>query len=108
MTVDQPEQEDGAVALPVLWRGLDDQPLLYANQFVVQHQGDELIVTVGQLQPPILLGQPHERMEQARRLSFVPINAVARYAFTRQRFGELIAVLSEHLQKFDAERESQR
>jgi len=96
---DPPEQD--SVTLSVLWRGLDDEPILYANQFVVQHEQDELIVTIGQFQPPILLGEPHERIEQAKRLGFLPVNAVARLAFTRARLGELVKILQEHLEKYD-------
>lgn len=99
MTVEEPDGD--AVQLRLLWRGLDDTPLLYANQFVVQHERDELILTIGQFQPPILIGQPDERIEQARQLGYVPINVVGRYAFTRQRLAELAGYLNEHLQKFD-------
>lgn len=93
--------EEGAFALPVLWRGLDEEPILYANQFVVQHEQDELLVTIGQFQPPILLGDANERVEQAKRLGYVPVYAVARFAFTRTRLGELVDILNQHLQKYD-------
>ena len=89
------------VSLRVLWRGLDEHEILYANQFVVQHDQDELILTIGQFQPPILLGEPHERMEQARQIGYLPINVVARLAFTRARLGQLAEALQEHLDKFD-------
>jgi hypothetical protein len=89
------------VALRVLWRGMEDHPLLYVNQFLMQHDQDELILTVGQFQPPILLGEPHERVEQARQLGYVPVHVVARLAFTRARLGELSRILQDHLDKYD-------
>lgn len=99
MTAEQPEGE--SVQLRLLWRGLDEVPLLYANQFVVQHERDELILTIGQFQPPILIGDAEHRFEQAKQLGYVPINIVGRYAFTRQRLAELVGYLNEHLEKFD-------
>lgn len=98
MTAEPPAD---AVALPVLWRGLDDHPILFANQFVVQNHGDGLLLTIGQFQPPILLGEPEERLEQAKRLGYLPVNAVARLAFTRSQLGLLADLLREHLQKYD-------
>jgi hypothetical protein len=96
------EQDAGEpFALRLLWRGLDEHPIEFANQFVIQSEQDEIILTIGQFQPPILLGEPHERIDQARQLGYVPINVVARYAFTRQRLGELTGYLIEHLRKFD-------
>jgi hypothetical protein len=93
--------EQGGITLTVLWRGIDDQPILFANQFIVQHEQDELILTIGQFQPPILLGEPAEKVAQAQRLSYVPINVIGRFAFTRKRFGELAGFLQEHLRKYD-------
>lgn len=96
------EQPEGdGIQLRLLWRGLDESPLLYANQFVVQHEQDELILTIGQFQPPILLGEPEERLAQARQLGYLPVTVVARLAFTRERFQELSQALQLHLAKFD-------
>ncbi len=95
------DSPDNTVALRMLWRGMEDHPVLYANQFVMQHEQDELILTVGQFQPPILLGEAHERLEQARQLGYVPVSVVARLAFTRARLGELSRILQDHLDKYD-------
>jgi len=94
-------EHEEVVQLRLLWKGIEDAPLLYVNQFVLQHEQDELILTVGQLQPPILLGQPAEVIEQAKSLTYVPVNVVTRLAFTRQRLGELSRVINEQLEKFD-------
>ena len=89
------------VVLRVLWRGLDDTPVVLANQFVAQHEQDEIFLTIGQLQPPVLLGTDEERLEQARTLSFLPVNTVARLTLTRARLGELIEILQTHAAKYD-------
>ena len=81
------------LSVPLVYVGIEDVPILYANQFIIQHQQDEFIISVGQLSPPVLLGDESEQREQAERLSYVPVKVVARLALTRQRLTELITVL---------------
>ena len=98
-------QEEHAVSLPVVYIGAEDEPILFANQFVIQHEKNEFVLTVGQLQPPILLGSPEERKEQAKKLTYVPIKVVARFGLTRQRVAELIEVLQSNLRRYDEKQE---
>ena len=90
------------IPVPLVYVGIDDVPILYANQFIIQHQQDEFIISIGQVSPPVLLGDEAEQREQAERLSYVPVKVVARLALTRQRLTELIAVLQSNLESFDA------
>ena len=92
------------IKVPVVFIGAEDTPVHYANQFVVAHQQDEFILTVGQVTPPLLLGTEAEQREQAQQLSFVPVKTVARFAFTRSRLVELISILQENLKRFDEKR----
>ena len=48
--------ERDAITLPLTYLGLEDIPILFANQFVIQHEKNEFILPVGQLQPPLPLG----------------------------------------------------
>ena len=98
-------REQDAITLPVTYLGLEDVPILFANQFVIQHEKNEFVLTVGQLQPPILLGSPEERKEQAKKLTYVPIRVVARFGLTRQRLAELIEALQSNLRKYDEKQE---
>ena len=98
-------REQDAITLPVTYLGLEDVPILFANQFVIQHEKNEFILTVGQLQPPILLGSPEERKEQAKKLTYVPIRVVARFGLTRQRLVELVEALQNNLRKYDEKQE---
>lgn len=98
-------REQDAITLPLTYLGLEDVPILFANQFVIQHEKNEFVLTVGQLQPPILLGTPEERKEQAKRLTYVPIRVVARFGLTRQRLVELIEALQSNLRKYDKKQE---
>ena len=42
-------QDEDVVTLPVVYIGAEDEPILFANQFVIQHEKNEFILTVGQL-----------------------------------------------------------
>lgn len=103
MATQEPDQEAG-IPVPIVYVGAEDVPVLLANQFVIQHEQNEFVLTLGQVTPPILLGTLEERREQAQKLAYVPVKVVARVAFTRERLVELIEVLQEHLRKYDTRR----
>lgn len=88
------EEQDRLV--PVVWAGLDDIPIMFANQFAIQGDGSELLLTVGQLVPPMLLGSDDERRQQAETISYVPIKTICRVSLTAERLDELIDVLTQH------------
>ena len=94
------------IQVPILIVGADDVPIVLANQFIIQHQQQEFIITFGQVAPPYLFGTDEERREQAKNLSYVPIKIVGRFGLTRDRMVELIGVLQENLATFDKGRES--
>lgn len=75
--------------------------MLFANQFAIQFNQDEFILTVGQIQPPLLLGPPEQQHEQAKRLTHVAIRTLVRVGMTRQRMVELVELLTEHLRRYD-------
>jgi len=93
--------EEPTVRLPILYIGAEDVPVLLGNNFVIQHVGNEFILTVGQMTPPITLGDPDQQVEQLKKLSYVSVRVVARIGFTRQRMVELIQILQENLKTYD-------
>jgi hypothetical protein len=95
------EPEDQVIQVPVVWVGVDEAPILLANQFLGQFQRDEFILTVGQIAPPALMGTPEERLEEARTISFIPIKVLARFGLTRARVEDLIRVLQETIENFE-------
>lgn len=95
-----------AIAIPTVFVGADDVTIEFANQFVIQHQEEEFILTLGQMAPPLLLGSDEEKLEQAKNLSFVPIKVIGRFGFTRDRLEALIEVLQTNLARFDKTRET--
>ena len=97
------ENEEKAVAIPTLWVGESETPVVFGNQFSIAHQGvDEFILTVGQVATPLVTGDEEDRLEQVKNLSYVPIRVVGRFTFTRKRLVELIGVLTTNLKRYDA------
>jgi hypothetical protein len=94
-------QTGGAVDLPLTWVEFDDVPIFFANHFLVQHQPDEFVLTVGQVSGPPLVGTPEQVREQVSQISHVPITTLARVGLTRQRLTELIALLQAELEDHD-------
>lgn len=97
------DAHDG-IEVPLVFVGLEDTSILFANHFAVQHQQDEFLLIVGQIAPPILIGDPEERRAQAQAVSYVPIKVVARFGLTRTRIQELIQVLQSNLDTHDRKR----
>ena len=95
------DSEQG-IAIPVLFVGVEDVPILLANQFVIQHEQQEFILLVGQVAPPLIMpGSPEEQLEQARNIAYIPIKVVGRFGMTRERMVELISILQDNLKRFD-------
>jgi hypothetical protein len=107
MATEEPMQE-GMVRIPLVYVGVEDVPIHFANQFVIQHVQGDFVLMLGQMTPPVLLGTDEERRTQAEKVAYVPVKVVARVAFSRERLVELIEVLREHLRKYDTQRESER
>jgi hypothetical protein len=96
------DQEPEEIAVPIVWVGVDDLPVLAVNQMVIQHTArDEFILSFGALTPPVVLGDEEQRREQLKRMTFVSVKPVARLGFNRNRMQELIRILQENLANHD-------
>src|ERR1700677_59970 len=90
------------VELPVAWVGVDELTIQLANQFLTQLAApDEVIITVGQAAPPVLLGTPEQQVAQAAAVAFVPVKAMIRVSLTTTRVRELRDVLTKVLEQHD-------
>jgi hypothetical protein len=76
--------------------------MLLVNAFVAQVSQAEVILTAGQIQPPMIFpGTPEETAARADSVQFVEARVVARLGFTRPRLKELIAALETTLANYD-------
>jgi hypothetical protein len=96
-----PEHAIEDFGLPLVWIDFDDTPILFANHFLVQAHPDELVITVGQVTGPALVGTPEQQRQQLEAHDHVPIVTLARVGLTRRRAGELIALLQERVEEHD-------
>ncbi len=95
------ELPDG-IQIPLSWEGIEDLPILLANQVIGQvGQQGEVILSFGQASPPVLIGDPEQQREQAGEIPFVPIKPVARLALTRVGLDDVIRILSETRANWD-------
>lgn len=96
--------EPEGIEVPVAWIGPEDVPIHTANAFVSQFDTtlDLLILTVGQVTPPAILGSTvEERKEQAQNVAFVPIKPIVRLGLTPARAREVIATLQANLDQLE-------
>jgi hypothetical protein len=84
--------------LPISWVGLEETPISYANQFLIQYQPDgSFVLAVGVATPPALIGRPDEVAEQMADVTFVPVRTLTRVVLSPAKLKELIATLQANL-----------
>jgi hypothetical protein len=89
---------DGSLALE--WVEFDEQPIVFANQFLVQHEPNEFVVSLGQVVGPPVVGPP-DQVRAYHGAEPVPIHTLCRVGLTRLRVTELINVLQAALDDHD-------
>ena len=91
------------VQLPLSWIGMEELPIIFANQFLgVIDDRAEAIISFGQANPPVAIGTPEEMRKQLERLAYIPVKPVARISLSRERMLQLIDVLSQTVKNQEA------
>lgn len=87
--------------VPAVWVGGEDSTVQAVNQMVGQVSGrEEIILTFGEFVPPALLGTPEERLAQAKQITFLPVQVVARLGLTKSRLEEFLGVIEQTLDNY--------
>ncbi len=90
---DHPEQPE-SIQVPIVWVGVEELPVAFANQFVVQVDRGEVFLTIGQLVPPPIIGATdEERRAQVENIEYVQVKPLARLVMTPSRLLELATAL---------------
>jgi hypothetical protein len=83
----------------ITWGDVESLPVLAASHFLVQaavvdpaNPGD-IVLTVGYLQPPVLLGTEEQQRTAAAALDHVTVRPVARFSIPRARAAELATLV---------------
>jgi hypothetical protein len=91
--VAEPPQQ---ISVPVAWIGAEDLPVHFANAFFGVVAPGEIVLQVGSMVPPPIVGNtPEEREATARSIPYVQVKPVARLALTPARLDELIKTLED-------------
>lgn len=100
------EERDEAIALPIVYVGVEEAPLYFSNQFVVQWQQDEFVLTFGHVTPPLeMVGLSLDQArERARTLRHVEAKLIVRLGMTAARVRELVRLLQQQLAAYDRQR----
>jgi hypothetical protein len=100
------EESQEWLDVPVVWEGLENVPILLANNALGQvGQQDEIILSFGQLTPPAIYGDVERQREQAQELQRIAIRPVARLGLTRAALDDLIRILQGTRENFDRAQE---
>jgi hypothetical protein len=97
----------------VAWRDEDlyRLPVLAANQFAVQLSNEEgeptpsVILTLGNVSPPLLLGTPEEQQAAAAAVESVNVQPLARFKLSAAKAVEFAGVLQALMQQIEASRQ---
>jgi hypothetical protein len=99
MTLVSAEPDPANAPVRVQWPGVESLQIHMANQFLFQidpvgTDPDLLILTVGQLAPPALLGTDDEKVKTFAAMGYqLNVTPLARYGITPRRLDELIETL---------------
>lgn len=93
------ENGEDQIEIPIAWVGADEVPIEFANQIIVQHQGDEFVVTVGQMVGPAIVGEVSP--EDIAKIDYIPVRVLARLGITEQRLREFVQVMQANLDNYD-------
>jgi hypothetical protein len=93
--------------IPVVWEGLENVPIVLANNALGQvGQQDEIILSFGQLTPPALYGDLERQREQAQQIERLAVKPVARLGLTRAGLDDLIRILTGTRDNYDRVQEA--
>jgi hypothetical protein len=93
--------------IPVVWEGLENVPIVLANNALGQvGQQDEIILSFGQLTPPAIYGDLERQREQAQQIERLAVKPVARVGLTRAGLDDLIRILSGTRDNYDRMQEA--
>ena len=93
------ENEQG-IAVPLELYYPENMMSRYANHLIVQHTEHAFVLSFFEVRPPILLGSPEERKEEALQIKSVKAECVARVVVSAERMSDFVQVLQDNLRKY--------
>jgi len=107
-----PEKPSDGIAVPLVWVGLEEAEIKFVNQIIVQmgppgHEG-EFVISLGQLQSPVLIGDEKQVKQALRSLPYVPVKTVTKAGVPVERVREFIDVLQRVVKNYEQQKSNRR
>jgi hypothetical protein len=97
------------IQISMIWPDVADLPVYRANQFIVQLSTgpdgtmvDDLVLTIGYVAPPVILGTPDEQRASFMALGAVNVQALTRVSMSPAYAQQLVELLQTQLRQLDA------
>jgi hypothetical protein len=101
VTGESPTPAEGkAIILRVSWEPAEHETILFADQMLIQAQGDIVLVTVGQTVHPAITGPDDPRADALAERGTVEIRPITRFALSHSaaaRFAKAFASIAKAL-----------
>ena len=91
-------EEPKSYQLALKWDGLEDYPIQFTNQMLVQNVSNEFVLTFGYMTPPVFLQPPTD--EEVSSIDSLPVKPIVRLSMTPDRMLELIKVSQENYRNY--------
>ena len=92
------QEQSTSYSVRLDWSVVDDFPISYANEFMIQQFRDEFIIAVGQISPPGLVQPTREEIEAIGRIT---PTILARFAITPNNLRIFVENLQGQLRTYD-------
>lgn len=71
----------------------------YPNNYIIQDNGNDFVISFFEIFPPIVLGNPEEVEIQVNNIDKVQAKCIARLQFSNEHFQEFLKVMNDHFEK---------
>jgi hypothetical protein len=95
-------EDDTGHPITIEWYVPQDMTSRYATNFIIQHSPREFFLSFFEIEPPIILGSPEERVNHAKGITSIRAKCVSRIALTPERMRELIDILIENYEGYES------
>lgn len=95
--------EPNFFSVQTAWIGLEEMPVVSANQFVIQASSEESVISIGYASAPVLVGTPEEVKAQAKGIDYIAVKPLFRFAVTPSNFKSMMGLLGSALEQYERE-----
>src|SRR3954467_4836448 len=103
MADDETKPQVVTYQIPLVWADPEDVPFSYVNQAVFQSHQGTLLLTLGTVAPPPVLGTNEEKQKAYESIPFLPVRVQGRFSMDRAGVEDLLRIMREVLDQYDRE-----